>query len=203
MPGEGGFADVRSRLEAMEAGSSAGGAVAAHVADSDPHPQYLTQGEASLLYAGIGVGGGDPWTWQKLALDSVNSTVTLANATGLSFTVLPLTTYLVQAYLPFQTAATTTGIAVALDVPTGATVNGLAQHATSTTTMGSVEQLADAATTGATTGVRAANTRTLASAGWLVITGAVGGTVQLMFRSEVAASAVTLKAGGIMGRRAI
>lgn len=147
--------------------------------------------------------GGAGATWIKLAADSANSTVTLANVTGMSFTALALTTYVVKCRLPFQTAATTTGIAVALDVPTGAQVYGLGVHATSATALGGNEQIADAATTGATTGVRAANTNTLLVAEYLVIVGAVGGTVQLMMRSEVAASAATLKAGGIMGYQAV
>ena len=147
-----------------------------------------------------GLPGSDQWTFAKLLLDASNSTVTLANATGMAFTALP-GTYIVEAYLPFQSAATTTGIAVALDVPAGSTVFGLGQHAVSATGLGSVEQIADNATTGATTGVRAANTATLLRASWLVI--ATAGTVQLNFRSEVAGSVVTLKAGGVMGWRAV
>lgn len=35
-------------------GDGAGDAIAAHVAESDPHPQYLTQAEADALYAAAG-----------------------------------------------------------------------------------------------------------------------------------------------------
>lgn len=147
-----------------------------------------------------GPAGTDGWTWLALGADSVNTTVTLANVTGMSFTAV-LDTYIVEALLPFQTAATTTGIAVALDVPVGSLVYGLGIHAVSATALGSVEQVADAATTGATATVRAANTPSLLRAKWLVI--ATAGTVQLMMRSEIAASAATLKAGGVMGYRAV
>lgn len=181
----------------------AAGAVTAHAAAGDPHPQYLTQTEGDARYALSGQGAADPWTWLKLAADFPNSTVTPSNVTGLSFAGLAATTYLVEALLPFQAAATTTGIACALDVPAGATVYGFGVHAATATTLATFEQVADAATTGASAGVRAANAPTLLRASWLVILAATPGTVQLQMRSEVAASAVTLKAGGIFGRRVI
>lgn len=140
-----------------------------------------------------GPSGGDPWTWAKLTADRSNSTVTLAAATDLSFTALANTTYIVELIGAFTSAATTTGVAVALDIPSGSVV-GQVYHPISATTSGSVEQIADNATTGATTGVRAANTNVPIGGQWIVVVGATGGTVQLMFRSEIAASAVVLKA---------
>jgi hypothetical protein len=148
-------------------------------------------------------GGVDPWTWQKLAADVANSTVTLAPVTGLSFTALANTTYLVEVIGAFTSAAITTGIALALDIPSGSVV-GQIIHSTSATALGGTEQIADNATTGATTGVRAANTNAAISARFIVNVAGTGGTVQLQFRSEVAASAVTVKSGlTAMGRRAI
>jgi hypothetical protein len=146
-------------------------------------------------------GGVDPWTWIKLTADVANSTITLANVTGLSFTALANTTYLVEVIGTFQSAATTTGLALALSIPSGA-ISGLAEHPISTTALNSVEQIASAATTGATTGVRAATTNVPILAKFIVAIGATGGTVQLQVRSEIAASAVTVKAGlTAMGRR--
>jgi hypothetical protein len=43
--------------------------------------------------------------------------------------------------------------------------------------------------------VRSTVTNTPVSGRWIVQTGATGGTVQLQFRSEIAASAVTMRAG--------
>ena len=150
-----------------------------------------------------GGGGSDPWTWQKLSADVSNSTIALAAVTGLSFTAAANTTYVVEVIGAFTTAATTTGIALALDIPSGSII-GLAIATTSAATIGSVEQVADSATTGATTAVRAANTNTPITAQFVVAVGATGGSVQLQFRSEVAASAVTMKAGlTAMGRRII
>ena len=63
---------------------------------------------------------------------------------------------------------------------------------------------ADAASTGATTGVRAANTNTPIQAFFVIAVGASGGTVQLMQRSEIAASNTVLQANlTIMGYRTI
>jgi hypothetical protein len=148
-------------------------------------------------------GGVDPWTWQKLAADVGNSTATLSAVTGLSFNGLANTSYLVEVVGTFQSAAITTGIALALDIPSGS-VSGQTIHPTSATTLGATEQIADAANTGATTGVRAAATNVPILASFIVAIGATAGTVQLQFRSEVAASAVTIKAGlTAMGRRTI
>ena len=148
-------------------------------------------------------GGSDPWTWQKLSADVLNSTVTLAPVTGLSFTVIANTTYLVEVVGTFTSAATTTGIALALDIPSG-TIAGQVVHPTTATSLGGTEQIADAATTGATTGVRAANANVPIRASFIVAIGTTGGTVQQQFRSEIAASAVTMKAGlTAMGRRII
>jgi hypothetical protein len=62
----------------------------------------------------------------------------------------------------------------------------------------------DNANTGATTGVRAAVTNVPVLASWIIAIGATGGAVQLQFRSEVAASAATMKAGlTALGRRII
>jgi hypothetical protein len=167
----------------------------------------LTVGTAANAHQALakeGEGGGiDPWAWQKLTADVANSTTTLAPVTGLSFTAIANMTYLVEIIGAFQSAATTTGIALALDIPSGSVV-GQVLATTSGTATGATEQIADNATTGATTGVRAVNTNTPVTARFVVAVGATGGAVQLQFRSEIAASAVTMKAAlTAMGRRAI
>ena len=129
-----------------------------------------------------------------LAADSANTTTTLANVSGLLFAAEANATYEVELMGVYQTAATTTGIAVALDIPSGS-VFGLEFTSTSATAIGGTNQIADAATAGATTGVTTANTNTPILAKWIVKTGATAGNVQLMMRSEVSGSAATLKAG--------
>lgn len=147
--------------------------------------------------------GVDSWTWQKLPGDVTNTTVTLAPVTGLSFAAVANTTYLVEVFGAYRAAAATTGIALALDIPSGSVIGSVQTH-TSATVLGGTEQIADNATTGATTGVRAANTDTPVRAKFIVAIGATGGSVQLQFRSEIAASGVTMKAGiTAMGLRVI
>lgn len=159
--------------------------------------------EPTAKQSEAGGGGSDPWTWQKLAADVANSTTTLSAATGLSFAASANTSYLVKVYGALQSAATTTGAALAVDIPSGSVV-GQTQINSSASAVQATEQIADNATTGVTTGVRAANTNVPVHAWFRVDIGVTGGTVQLQFRSEVAGSAVTLKAGlTAMGRCAI
>lgn len=148
-------------------------------------------------------GGSDPWTYAKLATNNTVSTVAYANVAGMSFTALANTTYLVEVIGAYQTAATTTGIGLALDIPFGSVI-GQSITNTSASALGGTEQIADATTTGTTTGVRAANTNTPITGKWVVNVGGTGGTVQLMQRSEVAGSNTVLQAGlTIMGNRVI
>lgn len=174
---------------------------------------YLITDEARLTVATAnnahqpaakqGEGSGDSWTWQKLNADVSNNTTTLSAATGLGFTAAANTAYLVEVLGTFQTAANTTGVALALDIPSGS-VSGIMLHMASTTGVTGSEQVADSATAAASSGARAATTNTPMLARFIVAVGAVAGPVQLQFRSEVAASAVTLKAGlTAMGRRII
>jgi hypothetical protein len=163
---------------------------------ANAHTPLAKQSEA-------GGGGSDPWSWTKLAADVSNSTTTLAPVTGLSFTATANTTYLVELVGTLQSAAATTGIALALDIPSG-NITGQITQPTSATAVGGTEQIVDSATTGTTTGVRAAATNVPVRGSWIVAIGATGGTVQLQFRSEIAASAVTMKAAlTALGRRAI
>lgn len=165
-----------------------------------------TGASASTFWRGDGTwaaGGSDPWTWIKLASDSINATVTLANVAGMSFTASANTTYIVDLLGAYQTSATTTGIAVALDIPSGSVI-GFNLVSTSATAMGGTEQIADAATTGATTGVRASGVNTPIEARWVIAVGVTGGTIALQMRSEVAGTSAILKAAlTVMGYRAI
>lgn len=146
----------------------------------------------------------DKWTYTTLGSNSTVSTTTFANVSGMSFSALANTKYLITLNGAYQTAATTTGISLALDVPTGATIIGQNIVSTSATALGGTEQIADATTTGATTGVRAINTNTPIQCFWIVSVGGTAGTIQLMQRSEIAASNTVLQATlTIMGYRTI
>lgn len=138
--------------------------------------------------------GSDPWTWLKLAADSTVSLITFVNVTGMVFAADANSTYRVELLGSYQAAATTTGIALALDIPAGAEIIGINITAVSATALGGTEQIADATTTGATTGVRAVSTNTPVKFEAIVRINATAGNVQLMQRSEIAASNTVLKA---------
>lgn len=133
--------------------------------------------------------------YSVLPADVSNSTVTYADATG-SFVTLPANaTYLIEALLTFQSAATTTGIKLGFSIPTGAEISGLFLHnITANTLEGSYNILTESGK-GVTSGVLVANENVPIQGRWLVKTAATAGNAQLQFRSEVATSAVTLKAG--------
>lgn len=128
-----------------------------------------------------------------LASDATSTSTTLASVSGMSFAGEANKTYIVEFFGVYQSAATTTGIGLALDIPSGS-VAGFINGMSSATAMVGAEQIADNALTGnGTTGVRAANTDTPLYGMWIVVIGATPGTVQLMLRTEVSASQVTLK----------
>lgn len=130
----------------------------------------------------------------RLAADVTNSTVTLADVTGLVVALSANSTYAIEAQVMFQTAATTTGIRLTQTVPTGATV--VAQWNTPTSLTASTLANQRAADSGAaSTAIDTANANTLATGSLLVITGATAGNLQIRFASEVAASNALVKAG--------
>ena len=132
----------------------------------------------------------------SLAADTAFSTTALADVTGMSLTLAANTTYIIDLVGSFRSAATTTGIGLALNV--GGTVTliaGQANHPISATAQGACSQEANNAVTGATTGVRAIGVDVALEGRWFVRMGATGGTAQLRCRSEIASSAVTLGQG--------
>lgn len=168
-------------------------------------PKHATLGlDGKVPSEQLPTSGSDPWTFVKLNANSTVSTVAYANVTGMSFTAQANTTYLVTVVGAYQTAATTTGIGLTLSVPSGTTLIGTMLVNTSATALGGTEIIASGASTGASTGVRAANTNTPIKAEFVVKVGATAGTVQLMQRSEIAASNTVLQADlTVLGYRAI
>lgn len=147
-------------------------------------------------------GGSDPWVYLSLASNSTVSTTALADVSGMSFTGSANTTYEIEIFGAFQTAATTTGIGIALNIPSG-TVYGMTFAPSANTTAMITQNLADDTVLAPTTAVAAANTDYAMFGKFLVEIGATGGAVQLRQRSEVAASNTVLKAGLRMKYRAI
>lgn len=133
-------------------------------------------------------------TTARATADVINSTTTLANATGLTLPLEASTTYAVEAKVMFQTAATTTGIRLTQSVPAGAVV--VAQWRTPISLVGTTSANQRAADTGAaSTGIDVANSNTLACGSLSIVTGATAGNLQIRFASEIAASNAVIKAG--------
>jgi hypothetical protein len=147
---------------------------------------------------------------KTVASTQANSTTTAAAATDLTATV-GVGTYLVKYWVVYQAAATTTGIQMYLDhtgtatrlaatwytLTTGTTASsGVADQATTSTAqvMEGKGQRANSVASGPTQGVDTAAADQFAVMEG-IITVTVSGTLNLMFSSEVAASAVTLQIG--------
>ena len=133
-------------------------------------------------------------TYIKLSSNATNNAVTFTNVGDLSFTALASKTYLIELRGAYKTAATTTGIGVALDIPSG-TIIGQFVTNVSATGLGGSAQVLDNTTKGATTGVQVLNENTPILGWWIVNTSTTGGTIQLKMRSEIAASLCTLVSG--------
>lgn len=140
-------------------------------------------------------GSGAP-TIVTLSADFSNSTVTLQSVSDFSGLTLDANSrYLVEIFGSYQTTASTTGIAIAIEGSAGGTtVIGQMLTNTSATAYGGTELTANGATSGASSAVRAGNTPTPVSVWAIIVTSGTAGTLTTKFRSEVAGSNVTLLA---------
>lgn len=180
-----------------EAGAEPAGAVAAHAAATDPHPQYLTEAEGDARYV-----LGDTLKARLAVQADIAGTTPLA--TGLKVTLQPNTTYVVEAFLRYQSTNTNIGV--------GFTVNGPVSPVfavqnfdipTSTTARTLSNQRAynvSAAATSANVGSSDADI--LATMYGLIETGASGGDYEILMRSENATT-VRLMPGSTLIAKAI
>lgn len=148
----------------------------------------------SDLLALLGIGQAE------LASDNTVNTTALADVTGLSFTAEANSVYLVEVIGTFRVAVSSTGIGIALNIPSGA-VQGLGTFTSNQAAQfQGVQQVADDALLTITQGVDAANTDYPFHARFLVSIEGSGGTVQLRQKSEVASNSVLrAKAAGVAG----
>lgn len=139
-----------------------------------------------------------------LVSDYTNSTTTLSDLTGQTFDAEASATYEIEVTGDLQSAATTTGLGLALTVPTGSTVTGHWWHeATTTQTMTVGWQNASATVGAKTSGVPATATSYPFTGKFRVTTSTTAGAIKLQGASEVAASQVTIKAGLIYKARRV
>lgn len=151
-----------------------------------------------------GGGGGGGLTFINVALTSTQafSTVTLANVTELVAALDANSTYTVDCFVTFQSAATTTGLGLGYTSPTDCRVMAeIVVPITSTTAANQLRTVFPnavvAVNTGSIvgTGVTAINSNHTAMIRGIIHTGATAGNFQVQARSEIAASAVTLQVG--------
>lgn len=131
---------------------------------------------------------------------SAFTSATLADVTGLGFAVRASTRYGFRFMLHYQSAATTTGIAVGLTCPIGATLLSAVVHIYGRTTAassGAAFQGFINASGGSVTSdqVAAATTNYPAIIEGSFVNGTSAGTLQLQAATEVAASGITPKQG--------
>lgn len=165
----------------------------------------LTAADESAQRAVLNVEDGaaaERWSYVSLVSDNTVSTTANADVTGMSFTALADTTYEVEVFGAFSTNATTTGIGLSLDIPSGSVI-GMTLASSSNTAVLATQTRADDATLAPTTGVASANANFPLWGKYLVAVGNTGGAVQLRQRSEVAGSNTVLVAGLRMKWRAI
>jgi hypothetical protein len=122
-----------------------------------------------------------------------DTTGVLTNIPGMLLPAQANATYAVNALIVYQTTATSVGMAMALGVPSGATVSGGMTTHTSANAVQGTYQIADGATKGSSTVVLVANENVPARYYGIVKTAAQSGDIQLMFRSE-ATNACTAQA---------
>lgn len=134
---------------------------------------------------------------QSTADLSDSTSATLTDVTGCSFPVAAGRMYKFKATVPYTTAATTTGIGLAIDTPASPTFFVAIIVTVDTTTVGTGALEADATVTDAEQTTFAAAPAT--SGGLAIIEGyckpSVAGEIKLQFNTEVNSSAVTVKAG--------
>ena len=149
--------------------------------------------------------GADGWTRIKLTDDYSISTTAAGNIPGRAFTPAANTSYEFEAMLLMRTAVTTTGPRPGLTWPTGM-VDGVVMIDASSTAVARVLANGNIAAEVVCNNTGLPNTTQSFPARFVgtVIAGASpSGNVQLRLRSEVAASAVTVKAGSFLKYRIV
>jgi hypothetical protein len=138
-------------------------------------------------------GGGSGPTVLRTAADVANSTTTFQTVTGLSMSIAAAGTYIFECRLAVFAAATTTAPQLAITGPTSSAIDVTVQQATTATAVHNAVVTAFDTNVNPATGILTPGGPALIS-GSFVATAA--GTFAVRLRSEVAASAVTVKRGG-------
>lgn len=133
---------------------------------------------------------------RKTGLDQGKSSAsTTAAVNQMTFSLAANTNYVYEFFVRYQTAATTTGIALALDGPASPVfVIGNFVTQTAAATIGGA-RFTGINSTAAASGVTGIATDELAYLTGIYMNGANAGTMQLVFTTEVSGSAATIRTG--------
>lgn len=162
----------------------------------------LTAGDVGASASGHSHVGADNEVTVKLPTDVSTSGQAFVDATGLSFSAEADSDYIVEFWIWYTTAATTTGIDLAVNGPASPTaVVGLTLPPVAATGNLNAKQFNAYDVSQPATASIAGNNFALMRV--LFRNGATAGTFTLRFASEVNASAVTVKAGSVLRYRKV
>lgn len=164
-----------------------------------PGPQGIQGIQGDPGPSGVGSAGAPGLGFSaitRLTQDHRSIAVALSNVTGLAFSVSSGVTCAYQFVVAFRTPATTTGLGLSVNYPSATLASGKARIPFAADGAGGEFQgwitASDDSVVG--TGVQAVNTDYLAEVCGLLVPSS-NGTLQLRFRTEIANSAVTIRAG--------
>lgn len=140
-----------------------------------------------------GIGGGLSVVATEDTSESLG--VGFVDATGLSFAVAASKTYHFEWYVLFTSAATTTGLYLAMNGPASPTAIAYEVKYPFATTTTSARNATAYETGTAATGSLTANTPLFAQMAGIFVNGSNAGTLQVRFQTEIPTSAVVIKAG--------
>jgi hypothetical protein len=199
--------DVEGALAELFAGGGVGGvADLDDLTDVDVTTTPPNDGEALVFDSGDSLwkpavvsGGGSGYrTLVTLGSDVSLTSTSLADVTGLSFSVTSGTTYRFAALLVFTSAATTTGLQLSVNGPASPTMLSYYMNwPSSTGTVAFVQWQVAYDASAISTGVPVANTPLIATIEGIIKPSA-SGTFIVRGATEVAASAITIKAGSTL-----
>jgi hypothetical protein len=199
--------DVEGALAELFAGGGGGGvADLDDLTDVDVTTTPPNDGEALVFDSGDSLwkpavvsGGGSGYrTLVTLGSDVSLTSTSLADVTGLSFSVTSGTTYRFAALLVFTSAATTTGLQLSVNGPASPTMLSYYMNwPSSTGTVAFVQWQVAYDASAISTGVPVANTPLIATIEGIIKPSA-SGTFIVRGATEVAASAITIKAGSTL-----
>ena len=166
----------------------------------------LVGGAQTALHSHAG-GAGEAEIVLVTTADVTNATITFANVTGLTFSMLASKTYIIEAWLIFQSSAIATGAKFALNGPASPVAVVLqAVIPIALTLYASSPTMASRAYDTGTPSVSidTANANMLAMLHGIVRNGTTAGTLAVRFACEAATSpGVTVKAGSVLRYRQV